>query len=123
MDLREIDALVAEKVMGKCYYRAEHKTFSGRYIYKDRHLNGWQKEEYVNGRYKEWEFYGPHYSTDIAAAWQVVEKLNKDDFYMDYDINEYRCQFKKGRQMFERAETAPLAICKAALRTVGVEIE
>lgn len=28
----------------------------------------------------------PHYSTDIAAAWEVVEKIKPDGFSLTYDV-------------------------------------
>ena len=54
----------------------------------------------------------PKYSTDIKDAWEVLEKLNLTDFTIEkagahYCVNltiESAC-----------AETAPLAICRAAL--------
>lgn len=70
-------------------------------------------------------FHGaPFYSTDIAAAWQVVERLlaTFPPFVLwcnakytiaqiwDADDNEIAN---------ERGETAPLAICRAALKAVG----
>lgn len=72
----------------------------------------------------------PHYSTDIAAAWQVVEKLNlsvmRDDGggwaaavlygvpYIEEDWGRggyIDCGLHDGAY----ADTAPLAICRAAL--------
>ena len=59
----------------------------------------------------------PPYSTDPAAAWQVVEKMTADGahlFAMSRD--------RDGRYFVEieyhgvYADTAPLAICRAALR-------
>lgn len=67
------------------------------------------------------ERYAPHYSTNIAAAWKVVEKLaerfDRDPFicentYLSGD-REWHVVFNG---MYEAAEpTAPLAICKAAI--------
>ena len=70
------------------------------------------------------------YSTDIAAAWEVVEKMNAD-----YDVMVRQQRFKPDvwecyivrngplgpydRDFWEgRAATAPLAICHAALKVV-----
>jgi hypothetical protein len=56
----------------------------------------------------------PDYSTDISEAWKVVEKLH------DFDINRrhvfWLCSFKGKEPM--QGDTAPLAICRAALLTV-----
>lgn len=65
----------------------------------------------------------PRYSTNIAAAWKVVENLTSD-----YEITITRatgykvgCLFIVGASedwIFSEAETAPLAICRAALLAV-----
>ena len=55
------------------------------------------------------------FSTDIAAAWEVVGLLLDNEFDLDYD-NEYRCFFA-GDNNFGLAPTAPLAICRAALKS------
>ncbi len=61
----------------------------------------------------------PDYSTDIEAAWTVVEKMTDgetpNDFELRTSIRGWRCDFYKG---YASAETAPLAICKAALLAV-----
>jgi hypothetical protein len=66
----------------------------------------------------------PHYSTDIAAAWEVIEKLcgetgadvvkvcKRDPELLRGD---WSCNFGRGFEAF--ADTAPLAICRAALLT------
>ena len=70
----------------------------------------------------------PHYSTDIAAAWLVVDEMRKKGyaFYFEHqqDDSEYPLPFA----MFSDkecnvlstcvAETAPLAICRALLMAV-----
>lgn len=65
----------------------------------------------------------PHFSTDIAAAWQVVEKLNCLQFLLSrencagvrFDASFYN-QLDTGDIVTETADTLPLAICRAALR-------
>ena len=105
---RELDALVAEKVMGLA----------------------------------------APYSTDIAAAWLVVEHMHarldpaaqgahqlltlmcvghyRDCWAASFDFeltDDWHEADRIGAYPFAaRAETAPLAICLAALRTVGVEV-
>ena len=64
----------------------------------------------------------PHYSTDIAAAWQVVEAMRPEHgFWIDGDDG-YAVEFQHGmprmadyRHGRASAPTAPEAICKAAL--------
>jgi Phage ABA sandwich domain len=73
----------------------------------------------------------PHYSTSIADAWKVMEKLG------DGCVNEFRthrsCVGRCGwhahfgnldlPNVDAWSDTAPHAICLAALRAVGIEIE
>lgn len=74
----------------------------------------------------------PNYSTSIQAAWEIVEWLGKQDvdgygysvniFNMDTDPDGWYCSIShldshmmKGLPQ-EKADTAPLAICKAFLK-------
>jgi len=70
-------------------------------------------------------------STDIAAAWEVVEKLKFDGtglfFALEYDNNEiwdaafyYPSLGDGGMPKWKNAPTAPLAICRAALKAKAV---
>ncbi len=87
---REMDALIAERVMGK----------TGNLV----------KEIYLD------------YSTDIAAAWKIVEWCRDkwsieitDEPMGDYIVALWsRTHFK---EWYSRSESAPLAICRAALLT------
>ena len=74
----------------------------------------------------------PSYSTDIAAAWKIVEKITKGNNWeltIETDSGEWevRCNahFSRKdyneRQYNSRAMTAPHAICLAALKAVGYE--
>lgn len=98
LSTREIDALVADHVMG---------------------LSGPWGATFLGGKPL------PHYSTDIAAAWEVVEKVG------DIKLEGYRCVdgcFRWCVTTFDlddieiRADTAPMAICLAALKAKGVEV-
>ncbi len=65
----------------------------------------------------------PHYSTDIADAWQVIEHMN-DRGWSPTVFCEFQWWianfFTDIAGSFEAsAETAPLAICLAALRAMG----
>lgn len=100
---RELDSLVAEKVMGlKIYSRIGHN-----YLGKD-------------GFYKIIR----EYSTDISAAWEVVEKLINDagiDISIIFDISrEYKVKITDDGVIKSKIQckTAPEAICKAALLAV-----
>lgn len=108
---RELDALIAEKVFGAVrtqekfqgyvpipgdpvYYSEVYKYPTGVNYLIDDPKN---RHGMMGGV--------PHYSTDISAAWEVVEKLNKQ---YSFHLN------TKGS-----ADTAPHAICLAALKAVG----
>jgi hypothetical protein len=75
----------------------------------------------------------PHYSTDIAAAWQVVEKIKADhrvclmleDFQFDGKYWEacFKGRFdeenlKWTRLVYAFADAPELAICRAALKVI-----
>lgn len=99
---RELDALIAEKVM-----------------------DGKRCPNCTDGL-PECGFH-PHYSTDIAAAWEVVGKLK--DSHPRFMLMRYEMTF--GARKFESCfdtmpqqpgdlcDTAPHAICLAALKAVG----
>lgn len=113
---RELDALIAEKVMGLKY---EFEGDSPIYAPND---------------------FLPHYSTEIASAWEVIDKMWRDGewrvtvFYggdearwwgaeFAYDANHLGAAYHAlyDRKVEARADTAPLAICRAALLAVGGE--
>jgi hypothetical protein len=67
------------------------------------------------------------YSTDIAAAWEVVEVIDKEGLYIELDQHEGKCgvliQDIVGNDPGEgNAETMPMAICLAILRYKKVKI-
>lgn len=111
---RELDALVAEKVMG-----LEVKPYEK--------LKGSDIPEYFGTLwvpsadqnrgtpYQQW-LPLPHYSTSIAAAWEVVEKLKDDDFHLEEHGTHWKAGFGP---RWRGAETAPHAICLAALEAIG----
>lgn len=104
---RELDALIAEKVMG------------------------WERLEKIlhpPGPYEmnAWGNMIPHYSTDIDAAWEVVEKMHSmrlqtsiitTEKGVSVTIDEFYCHSPDETI----AETAPHAICLAALKALGEE--
>lgn len=69
------------------------------------------------------------YSTDIAAAWEVVEKLKEitenvlvswEETYWEVEVCVTQEAFNRGyRTAINDADTAPLAICRAALIAVA----
>ena len=111
--MSKIDRLVAERVMGWTVRESEPDDND-----YERYINGWAVSRW-------------NPSTDIAAAWGVVEHLRtrKDDpmviTMLDNDDGEYVIAFATRADRWTTREIgkhrdAPLAICLAALRSVGV---
>lgn len=101
---RELDALVADKVMG--WELSATQT-------------NWMHDHNIAAIVVNW-----HPSTNISAAWEVVEKMQKRfNFFIanERGEKEIRCTFQWYRggvdNMLEYviAATAPEAICKCAL--------
>lgn len=96
-ELREIDRQVAEKVMGWV----------------------WQGGNPIGNGYDGRWPWPPPFSTDIAAAVEVAERVAKLAWHLSKIPGRYRCQIVLAASIdkcFEvEANTAPLAICKAAL--------
>jgi len=132
---REMDALVGKAIGAepkKCWeilnadetataFSAESRWEAERFL-RD-HLNrmpdSWLKDYHVG----HWDFY-KSYSTNIAAAWEVVEKLkDKNIFFIIHPwvdkclLEVYGDSYRRGNLS---ADTAPLAICRASLKALGV---
>ena len=104
---RELDALIAEKVMGyECVCDEEPVDCP---IHNKADLYTLRP-----------------YSTDIAAAWGVVEKLRL--FVMPWGLDEWCAANQRDERLafsdiLESGETAPLAICRAALKAKKCRIK
>ena len=117
---RELDALVAEKVMGY-----DHGIAGCRWCQKD--ITGSDPYPRRNPHFD-------HYSTDIKAAWEVVDKghLYGDcirqwprDGEMVWQIGSPWWDLGRrdgGFLVIAEADTAAHAICLAALKAIGVEV-
>lgn len=120
----DLDVLVAERVMGF-------------------------KESSVKGIGRTWnrkndddDFYLKRYSTDIAAAWEVFEKVKDKGLELGWnkEHEKWFCtnlseDFRYGLSLSDKefkesfnetsiavlADSAPIAICLAALKAVGVD--
>lgn len=141
MSEREIDALIAEKVFGGhsmvsfCCPECGGSHFGtgpngNRRCHDEHDINcRWSGEpgECV-----------PKYSTDIASAWTVVENMIKsgwnptanwhDELDGSAGLRQWHACLSKnhhdpdGIWIHGYGETAPMAICQAALKAVGAEV-
>jgi len=65
----------------------------------------------------------PTYTADIAAAWEVVEKINDDSamtlrwYNPDGRTSYFSVAFGFSKKIEAHADAAPLAICRAAIKT------
>lgn len=102
---RELDALVAEKVMGWSSAKIESADF-----YTDE--AGATRHDI------------PSYSADFNAAGEVVDKVNRE-FRLSNKRNEggWWAYFNDESYFASKGDTAPHAICLAALKAVGYKID
>lgn len=128
---RDIDVLVAEQIMGWQIETDEPKlTRLQRYFSRDEHPQWWRAPE--GGWYSD----PLSYSSDIAAAWQIVESMNSQGqfLFLSQNYQEYNVAFDEPRTTspdYISEKSIALAICQAALvvaervhfgvRRVGVE--
>lgn len=145
---RELDALVAERVMGwewlerrmdvhdpSTARKALFPPSDSEWIRINYNERDWSAASSATPRFHDWdeaalrskggaaELCLPYYSSDIAAAWQVVEKMaEKGDliFLQTHrgDDEQYAATFVEPFTAY--APTVPLAVCRAALKAVSV---
>lgn len=124
MGSRSLDALVAEKIFGcrtdwdcgYCVDGIEHEVHGDK--------RPWCRCEttkhYSNSEGLDTMFY----STDIAAAWAVVEEMQRCGFDVDITYTQkWRVSFWRGdieRAITKRSAVSE-AICVAALAAIGVD--
>jgi len=121
----ELDAVVAEKVMGWGISGCE--------------MNGWNNDMVVINMSKPsnttsiWHpelkrDYSrnrtplPSYSTSIKAVWEVVERFKHPTIWFCAEHNKWACSFEIPNHIESLGNTAPHAICLAALKAVGYEV-
>ena len=138
---RELDALVAEKVMGcKLAYQALSELHTGRIINpKEITYCGCKESPHGNDGSGLNDFdAGPpslyRYSTDIKAAWDVIIQVWKKTgkwilVAPNYDGSKWQayhsteCADPDWGDFYEVSDKSPEhAICRAGLKAVGVEI-
>lgn len=131
---RELDALIAECVFGK----PSLCRLIGDGIKEPLRLDEpdavWRERSPADSYWERFSPYGAErvindfavlrYSTDIAAAWQVWEKIGQPTISKSNprgQIMVWVTEDQMGPLEVAEAETAPLAICRAALKTVAAE--
>lgn len=127
---KEMDTLVAEKVMKLCVHDwklTPNDDDGVCRICQKCHLEFWGLRPPIYGCH-----YGS-YSTDIAAAWEVVEKiahnasneLARKQGFSYWQLNAYPDKGWACRigSISINADTAPLAICRVALLAIEYEPE
>ena len=143
---RELDALVAERVMGWEWLeratgngnntrKALFAPLSSDWVRFNFDPAKWSPAKPNTERFADWNQCCesrqrstrgvPRYSTDIAAAWQVVEhllhtrnltfRIQGDNWFSE--CISYRARF--GGRFFYDANSAPEAICRAALQATN----
>lgn len=119
MTPREIDALVADKIMGWREETDKNRSKMGKPPMTD--------DEWVDMIDDSMNYF----SSDIRAAWKVVEKiLDKQkrqgvvNICFDHDFGWGALLVMTDEKMeWVHAETAPMAICLAALKAKGVAVK
>jgi hypothetical protein len=122
---QDLDVLVARQVLGITVYQATSVGYDvlldkidpkyGLYVSTD---HGWMEL--------------PEYSTDIAAAWALIERhphyvylvrSNDNGRFGFKDRMTWKCRFYAPQSFEVEADTAPFAICLAALKAAGAPNE
>lgn len=118
---RELDALVAEKVMGWIEVRKQSIANAfGQHVMDDyvgQPSIGVTQPVLV-----------PRYSTMIQEAWKVADHLRNQSQFVavlsgkgPQGVQPWICKINRdGGFLEERADTAPVAICLASLKAVGI---
>lgn len=135
---RELDARIAVEVMGwKRMSWHDYQSSQGQHDARTKELTyGWHlpSGEMVDVRAEDCDdYYCPTSawspSTDIEDAWDVVEKFDTQIVSLGRVLDgRWRCSFMYADSRLQRdtsvyALTAPIAICKAALKAVAVKEE
>lgn len=128
---RELDALIAEKVMGGFVSDPDALSDTSEVWYWVHTKSGVLRGEPYQLKVKpvwdhQWHQWKP--SSDIEAAWQVIEKMEDHGWMarIGRDIGEWNCRFVRPEDtagyVYDSSDTAPHAICLASLKALGVEV-
>ena len=126
----ELDSLIAEKIMGLEVIRSSKRYLevmeNGGDFHGRKHVCtiACHNETYKKQRPGRSIAIVDAYSKSIAAAWRVVEEMNKlltihSEFQLRYVAFNSEWHIDYGEKTHVAADTAPHAICLAALKAVG----
>jgi hypothetical protein len=126
-----LDELVGTHVAGESpeiHWEDTHALFSfdteeeARNAIRDPYYQRFMPEaDWTSAEIKRVQVYKP-YSTDLNATWQLIEHVTKSKpLNLQRDGDEWVASF--GIRSEISAKTAPIAICLAALRSLGIEVE
>lgn len=147
---REIDALIAERIMGlnvvardfPCGYAPDSGSYQGHHFpYDDNMAASWWTDRgpvYLrpNGTWPysllerpsglpAYRFVDvepvPFYSTDIAAAWRVVEEITQPKYAAGLVSTRFMLWWRKADLWADTAADAALLICRAALAALEAQ--
>jgi hypothetical protein len=103
----ELDRLVAERVLGLKVRRWPH----------------FWSEEFIDENGKNWVARLRPYSTDIAAAWEVMDYVLEQDDQLLFLRFADAVRFAPEGDIVAPGYLAAHRICLAALRAVGVDVD
>ena len=126
---RKLDALIAERVMGWVSTELPLTEFLKRTIGDEKIVPGWLEDDCSDWRTNPHTL--PPYSSDIAAAWKVIEKIN-NTFGIKFVVlptgvtgiemaKQLPAEFGYAVKVVVDAPTFPLAVCRAALAMKDVD--
>jgi hypothetical protein len=123
---REMDALIAKEVMG---LEVLDVPIVPREVFNRHWLTDAAHREFMKAYPDGGAKTVSHYSTETSAAWEVVEKLHSMGAWLSISIIPgYKTWDVRGvlnentreeHRFINHAESAPLAICRAALLAVS----
>ena len=117
----DLDMLVAEHVMGWKWYHLRAMGGNWINILKFGEVDADYLPGKTHAKYQS-PYDDPRYSTDIAAAFLVIDRLLALGFEIDiYNHDGWGMNWNVliDREIIGSAKTIPLAICHAALTAVG----
>ena len=139
MKNRELDGLVAEKIMGYTIEIQEITQWTSSRIKhwidnKDRAVAS-QFMDLENAKIEGWRSNGglPYYSSNMADAWTIVERMCFNEYPYEFELSRggdydemgnsngrWYCQIGTAKVS---EKTAEMAICMAALKSIGEKVE